>query len=83
MHSSLLLVGRVVHVSFHSSFVPKAIPWIKTMVKFGLLEVQVGFKSCTRNFCKENENKSTQLFKSLKLFDYTEIKELQYANYSS
>jgi hypothetical protein len=27
--------------------VPKAIPWKKMMVKFGLLELQVGFKSCT------------------------------------
>jgi uncharacterized membrane protein len=42
MHFSLLLVGHVVHVSFHSSFVSKAIPWEKTMVKFGLLELQVG-----------------------------------------
>jgi hypothetical protein len=63
MHSSLLLVGHVVHVSFHSSFVPKAIPWKKMMVKFGLLELQVGFKSCTGYFCKENEKKSTQFFK--------------------
>jgi uncharacterized membrane protein len=65
MHFSLLLVGHVVHVSFHSSFVPKAIPWKKMMVKSGLLELQVGFKSCTRYFCKENEKKSTQFFKHL------------------
>jgi hypothetical protein len=65
MHSSLLLVGRVVHVSFHLSFVPKAIPWKKTMVKFGLLELQVGFKSCTTRFCKENKKESTQFFKHL------------------
>jgi hypothetical protein len=35
------------------------------MVKFGLLELQVGFKSCTIYFCKENENKSTQFLKYL------------------
>jgi len=43
--------------------VPKAIPWKKIMVKFGLSELQVGFKSCTRYFCKENEKRSTQSFK--------------------
>jgi hypothetical protein len=65
MHPILLLVGRVVHVSFHSSFVPKVIPWKKIMVKFGLLELQVGFKSCTEYFCKENEKGSTQFLKHL------------------
>jgi uncharacterized protein YjaG (DUF416 family) len=59
------LVGHVVHVSFHSSFVPKAIPWKKTTVKFGLLELQVGFKSCTAYFCKRNEKESTQFLKHL------------------
>jgi len=68
IRSSLLLVGHVVHVSFHSSFVPKVIPWKKMMVKFGLLEVQVEFKSCTRYFCKENEKESTQFFKHLLKF---------------
>jgi hypothetical protein len=56
------LVEHVVHVSFHSSL---AIPWKKMMVKFGLLELQVGFKSCTRYFSKENEKESTQFFKHL------------------
>jgi uncharacterized membrane protein len=65
MRFSLLLVGHVVHVSFHSSFVPKVIPWKKTMVKFGLLELHVGFKSCTKYFCKKKEKKSTQFFKHL------------------
>jgi hypothetical protein len=65
MHSSLLLVGNVVHVSVHSSFVPKAIPWKKTTVKFGLLELQMGFKSCTKYFCKEHEMESAQFFKHL------------------
>jgi hypothetical protein len=62
MHFSLLLVGHVVHVFFHSSFMPKAIPWKKAMVKFGLLELQVGFKSYTRHFYEENK-KESQFFK--------------------
>jgi cadmium resistance protein CadD (predicted permease) len=65
MHSFPSLVGHVVHVSFHSSFVPNAIPWKKMMVNFGLLELQVGFKSCTRYFCKENEKESRKFFKHL------------------
>jgi hypothetical protein len=35
------------------------------MVKFGLSELQVGFRSCTRYFCKENEKRLTQFFKHL------------------
>jgi cadmium resistance protein CadD (predicted permease) len=84
MHSSLLLVGHVVHVSFHSSFVPKVIPWKKMTVKFGLLELQVGFKSCTKYFCKENEKVNKILQTSLENdLNIHEIKRMQYTNYSS
>jgi cadmium resistance protein CadD (predicted permease) len=65
MLSFLVLVGHVVLVSFHSSFVPKVIPGKKIMVKFGIAELQVGFKSCTKYFCKENKKKSIQFFKHL------------------
>jgi hypothetical protein len=42
------------------------------MVKFGLLELQVGFKSCTKYCCKENETgQHNYLAVYWKLFDYT------------
>jgi hypothetical protein len=47
MHFSLPSMDRVVHVSFHSSLIPWAIPWKKIMVKFGFFEVHPGFKSFT------------------------------------
>jgi len=54
------------------------------MVKFGLLELQVGFKSCTGYFCKENENENT-IFETSFENNLTihEIRELQYTNYSN
>jgi hypothetical protein len=52
------------------------------MVKFGLLELQVGFKSCTGYFCKENENESTKMSLGNYLTIH-EIRKMQYTNYSS
>ncbi len=60
MHSSLPSMGRVVHVCFQSSSIPKAIPWKKIMVKFGFFEVQSGFKSCTGYFYKRKKKKCQQ-----------------------
>jgi hypothetical protein len=70
----------VVHVSFHSSLIPQAIPWKKIMVKFGFFEVQSGFKSCTgylyKGKRKRNVNKIHQLSFENSLIVH-KIKEMQ------
>jgi hypothetical protein len=62
MHFSVPSMDRVVHVSFHSSLIPLAIPWKKIMVKFGFSEAQSGFKSFTGYLCKEKEKEMSKRF---------------------
>jgi hypothetical protein len=80
MHFSVSLMGRVVHVSLHSSLIPNVIPWKKIMVKFGFFEMQLGFKSCTGYLCKGKRKRNVNKIHQIS-FEYSlivdKIKEMQ------